>query len=254
MKKTYSIVIAAIMIILLWHLSSIALNKPFLPSPFKAGLSFLTVVTNGDLTPHFVISSYRVAIGIGCALLLAIPTGLLMGWNNKIDLILSPLLYVLYPIPKVVFLPIILVLFGLGDAPKIILIAFVLYFQLVVVIRDAAKGIPYDQKQVIRSLNATKLQTLSHLTLPYCLPSVMTSLRASLGTALAILFIAETFASFSGLGYYILNRMDSRDYLAMYAGVIGLALLGGGLYALINIAENTACKWYKLMADNSSNH
>lgn len=253
MKKTYSIVIAAIIIILLWHLSSISLNKAFLPTPFEAGQSFFTVVMNGELTQHFVISSYRVVIGICCALLFAIPTGLLMGWNKSIDLLLSPLLYVLYPIPKVVFLPIILVLFGLGDVPKIMLIAFVLYFQLVVVIRDTAKGIPYAQKQVIQSLNATKLQTLCHLTLPYCLPSVMTSLRASLGTALAILFIAETFASVSGLGYYILNRMDSRDYLAMYAGVIGLALLGGGLYALINIAENTICRWYKLMANSSSN-
>ena len=58
---------------------------------------------NGELTQHFVISSYRVVIGICCALLFAIPTGLLMGWNKRIDLLLSPLLYVLYPIPKVVF-------------------------------------------------------------------------------------------------------------------------------------------------------
>lgn len=252
MTKSFNVVFAGTALLVIWEIASILLNKAFLPNPFATGKSFFILFANGELLPHFAISSYRVILGICWALVLAIPTGILMGWNEKIDNLLSPLLYVLYPIPKVVFLPIILVLFGLGDFPKVFFIAFVLYFQLVVVIRDAAKGIPYVQKQVIKSLNASKLQTLRYLTLPYCLPSIMTSLRISLGTALALLFISETFASFSGLGYYILNKMDSRDYLAMYTGVIALAFLGGGLYVLINIFENIYCKWNKMMANSNS--
>ena len=75
------------------------------------------------------------------------------------------------------------------------------------------------------------------------MPQILTSLRITLGTAIAILFFAETFASFDGLGYFILDGMETREYPAMYAGIIGLALLGLVLYWIVDLLEHVLCKW-----------
>ncbi len=90
---------------------------------------------------------------------------------------------------------------------------------------------------------ANKWQVLWHLVIPNCLPEMMTSLRMSLGTAIALLFITENFASVTGLGYYITTCMDRRDYNEMYAAIIVLALLGLALFVIIDFMEKKMCYW-----------
>ncbi|MFZ5753474.1 MAG: ABC transporter permease, partial [Bacillota bacterium] len=94
-------------------------------------------------------------------------------------------------------------------------------------------------------LHATTWQTYRHLVWPYCLPKILTSLRVSLGTAIAVLFLAETFASTDGLGYFILDAMERKEYPAMYAGILAMGLLGVITYALVDLIENRFCKWTK---------
>ena len=233
------------LVLLLWQLGSMALQKPFLPTPGASFAAFFEFLFYGEMGRHFLISSGRILCSILLAVVLAVPLGLAMGRINWLGRILNPIVYILYPLPKVVFLPIIVVLMGLGNWPKIFLITLVVFFQIVVVTRDAASSIPQASVQSMRSLNATPWQMFRHLILPGCLPQILTSLRITLGTAIAILFFAETFASFDGLGYFILDGMETREYPAMYAGIIGLALLGLCLYWLVDVLENRWCRWQK---------
>lgn len=78
-----------------------------------------------------------------------------------------------------------------------------------------------------------------------CLPGILTALRTSLGIALALLFITETFAAFSGLGYFIMNRMEVRNYEEMYAAILTLAAIGIIAYMALDIAERKLCPWKK---------
>ncbi|MBR5319152.1 MAG: ABC transporter permease [Peptococcaceae bacterium] len=227
----------------IWQLGSMALNKPFLPAPGASFAAFFEFLIYGDMGRHFLISTFRILSSIFLAMVLAVPLGLAMGRIQWLGRLLNPIVYLLYPLPKVVFLPVIVVLMGLGNWPKIFLIALVVFFQIVVVTRDAASSIPKASLQSMRSLNATPWQTFCHLILPSCLPQILTSLRITLGTAIAILFFAETFASFDGLGYFILDGMETREYPAMYAGIIGLALLGLILYWVVDLLESRLCKW-----------
>jgi len=242
-RKHFDAFIAFAALLLLWHIASILLNKAFLPKPADAIWAFLRLFIGGELTDHILSSACRILGGTVLALVLAAPTGLAMGRIAAVDRVLFPFISLLYPIPKVVFLPIIIVLFGLGNSPKIFLIALVIYFQLVTIIRDSAKSIPDQQVQAMRTMNARPAQTLRHLILPCCLPGIFTSLRSTLGMSVAVLYIAETFASFSGLGYYISNRMDCREYNEMYAGIIALSLLGGAMYILLELIEKRLCRW-----------
>jgi len=230
-------------LIVLWHFGSIMIDKAFLPRPLDAIAAFFSLLAGGSLTNHILLSAYRMLGGILSALVFALPTGLLMGRVRKFDLAFFPFISLLNPIPKVVFLPVIIVLLGLGDPPKIFLIAIVVYFQLATVIRDSAKSIPDQYTQTMRSMNSSKIQTLRHLVIPYCLPGIFTSIRSTLGMSVAVLYIAETFASFEGLGYFISNRMDVRQYSEMYAGIIALSLFGWALYIVLELMEKRLCGW-----------
>lgn len=151
----------------------------------------LSIFIYGEMGKHFLISTFRIISSILLAAVLAIPIGLAMGRIHWVGRLLNPVVYLLYPLPKVVFLPIIVVLMGLGNGPKIFLITLVIFFQIVVVTRDAAGNIPQASIQSMRSLNATPWQMLRHLILPGCLPQILTSLRITLGTAIAILFLQK---------------------------------------------------------------
>lgn len=173
------------------------------------------------------------------------PDGDSRGRSRRWDALLSPFLYIFYSIPKVVFLPVIIVVLGLGDFPKIFIIAITVFFQIAIMVRDAAKAIPEEQVMTMRSLCGTKWQNFRHLIWPACLPGILTALRTSLGIALALLFITETFAAFSGLGYFIMNRMEVRNYEEMYAAILTLAAIGIIAYMALDIAERKLCPWKK---------
>jgi NitT/TauT family transport system permease protein len=224
-------------------LGSLALQKPFLPTPAASLTAFCRLLYSGDLSRHFILSAARVFAGMVFALVSAVPAGIFLSNDSAAARACRPLVAMLYPIPKVVFLPVLIVLLGLGNAPKILLISIVIFFQIVVVTQDAAASIPHASMLSMRSLHAGRLQILRHLVLPYCTPQILTSLRVTTGTAVAVLFFAETFASFDGLGYFILEGMETREYAAMYAGIIGMALLGLLFYAIIGVLERALCGW-----------
>jgi len=238
--------LAMVFLLLAWYLLAFFLQRPILPYPHEVLVTFFLLLGAGSLKGHFLISSLRVLSSLLLAFLLAVPLGLAMGRFPMLDGLISPLIYLLYPLPKIVFLPIIIVLFGLGNWPKILLMTLILFFQVLVAARDAARDIPAQWVLSLRSMHAAPWQVFSHLVWPACLPQIFTALRVSLGTAIAVLFLAETFASTDGLGYFILDSMERRAYPEMYAGILAMSLLGAWAYALVDGLENRCCRWNKL--------
>jgi NitT/TauT family transport system permease protein len=219
------------------------LHRECLPTPLAAWKSIVEMLGEGTLFVHFGISLQRMLLGMLFGMLFSLPTGLILGYLPKINLWIGELFNFLYVLPKVVFLPVIIVVMGIGDLPKVFLIALVLFFQQTIVIRDAVKKIPEEYFHVIKVWKPSKLSVLHHLIIPACLPDVMTSLRMSISTSIALLFITENFASFTGLGYYITACMDRRDYDEMYAAIIALAIMGCLLYWCVGKIERYLCGW-----------
>jgi NitT/TauT family transport system permease protein len=213
-----------------------------LPPPTEVYLNMFKL-SNQELYKHVLVSLYRVSSGIIVSLIIGSLIGLLMAYSKTWNKILNPLVYFTYPIPKTALLPIVMLLYGLGDKSKIIIIVLILVFQIIVAVRDAALNIPYETYNPIRSLGASKLQIFSHITLPAILPELLTTLRLSIGTALSILFFAEGYGTKYGIGYYILDAWSRISYLEMYTGIIILGLLGFVLFMLIDILEESLFKW-----------
>ena len=238
-----SILVSTLLLLLAWEAVARLLHLTVLPPASVVLLEFARELP-GELGRHMVVSTWRVVASIVLTIVLATPLGLAIGqsqtWNRR----LSAIIYLTYPIPKVVFLPIILLFLGIGDASKIFLIWLILFYQVLLVVRDASAGVHPDLVQSVASLGSSRFQLLRYVFLPACLPAILTALRVSVGTAIAVLFLAESIATSSGLGYFIMVEGWGRlDYAAMYAGVVAMSVLGLALYAVLDRAERLACPW-----------
>lgn len=228
-----------------WWALAMLVGSPALPAPDVAIADFVRL-WRGELWPQLLVSAWRVGVSMAIGLAVAAPLGLLVGRLRRLDALAAPLIYLSYPIPKIVFLPVLLVLFGIGDAPKIALITLIVFFQMLVTARDAARNVPAAALLSMRSLGATRWQTFRHVVVPAALPDLFTALRVSSGTAIAVLFFAESVAGTSGLGYYIIDAWSRIAYSEMFAGIIAMALLGVALYEAIDAAEARLCRWNRI--------
>jgi ABC-type nitrate/sulfonate/bicarbonate transport system permease component len=237
------IFLSVVVLVIIWQIIAILVDRPILPAPLSVFTVFIQELGNGLVT-HFLYSLWRVLVGMLLSILVAVPVGLAIGGSKQLDRIFSPLIYVLYPIPKVVFVPVVLLFLGIGDVAKITLIFLILFFQIVVLVRDQAAGLPPQLIQSLQSLGAGRRALFRFIYLPASLPAILTALRQSIGTAVAVLYITELFATKYGLGYYIYyNGSTLFNYPAMYAGVIAMSLLGLGMYFAVDWAERWLCKW-----------
>ena len=215
----------------------------FLPGPIQVFPVFFQQLPR-ELGGHLVVSTWRVVASMLLAVGLAVPAGLVMGQSRAVNRLLSPLVYLTYPVPKVVLVPVVVLFFGVGDLGKIVVITLILFFQILVLVRDAAATLRSELIQSVRSLGAGRRALFFYVYLPASLPAVLTALRVSVGTAVAVLYVAELYATQKGLGYYIfLQGSTFFNYPAMYAGIVAMALLGLGLYFAVDWLEHWLCPW-----------
>lgn len=225
------------MFLCLWQMLAWIVRRPILPSPVEVLPIFLASMI-GELGLHFLASAGRVLASIGLAVILAVPIGLGLGQSPRLNRVFSPLIAIVYPIPKIVFLPVIFVLMGITDFSKIFLIALIIFFQILVVVRDEAANLRPELIMSVRSLGAGRRALFRYVYLPASIPAVLTALRVSVGTAVAVLFIAEQSLTTRGLGYYIVvETYQVLRYTEMYAGILAMSLLGLMLYFVINGIE-----------------
>lgn len=248
MQDIRAVLLGLFMFFLLWQAAAWVLETPIVPFPAEVVPLFAASLF-GDLAPHFLASAGRVLAAIALAVLTAVPAGLALGQFRGLNRVFSPLIAILYPIPKIVFLPVIFLLMGITDISKIVLIALILFFQILVMVRDEAAGIPDELLLSVRSLGAGRRALFRFVYLPASLPAVLTALRVSVGIAVAVLFIAEQSLTTHGLGYYIVvETYQVLLYKEMYCGILGMSLLGLALYFLINGIERRFTRYRSLEA------
>ena len=244
MRKALGYIWGTIFVIVLWWVVAALINSPALPTP-AATLPAL-IDNAARIAPEFAASLGRILLSMLIGALFGVPLGLWLGRSKRADLIFGPVLYVLYPIPKIVFLPVLFVLFGLGGQGKVILIAIAVFFQMMVTMRDAAKNVPAGAVESMRSLGASRLAIYRDVIFPATIPDLFTALRITCGTAVAILSIAESMAGSSGLGYFIMHAWSLLEYAQMFAGIVAMALLGVILYEAFDIAERRLTRWRRI--------
>ena len=243
MKKYLGVILALLAFAVLWHVISVLLRRPFLPGPAAVTATLIRLAVEGKLWRHLWASLSRIVFALIASSIPAVILGLTAGRSARLNNLISPFIYLFHPTPKAAFLPVIMLFFGIGEVSKVFLVSFIIFGQMLVNVRDAARQVAGEYLDAVRSLGAGKAALLRHVTIPAVMPGFFTGFRISLGTAVAVLFIAETFASESGLGYLIVDAWTRIAYTEMYAAILALSLLGLLLFILTDLLESILCPW-----------
>lgn len=243
MKIVFRYLVAIFLLLLGWKIVSQILSSAMVPPPENALAVFGQALKGKSFWYHFSASGLRVTAAMSLAWLIAFPAGVILGYFRRADEVLSPLIFLTYPVPKIVLLPVFLVMFGLGDFSKIFMIALIIGFQVLVAVRDAVLMLDKKYIDSFRSLGGQGLATLRHVVIPAALPNGFTAMRIGTGTGIAVLFFVESFATARGLGFFIMDTWGRFAYEQMFVGIIGMSLLGVILYETFNYLEKRVCAW-----------
>lgn len=228
-----------------WFLGSWALGEVLLPNPITTTVAFIEALSTEVFWAHIFASLSRLITGLIVSILLAFPLGLLLGYSSKADWLGSPILFITYPLPKIVLLPVFFMLVGLGDASRVLLIALTAGYQLLVIIRASALSIDPTYEKSFFSMGGTPWQAIRYVYIPAALPELFTALKIAVGTAIAVLFLAESFATTRGLGYLIMDAWGMGDSLLMFVAILGMSVMGLVIYSCIGGLERFFCPWIK---------
>ena len=226
----------------LWAGMAYLLQMPVIPSPVQVFLR-LAAKFPETIAVHAGYSLMRIVLGLFAAVAVGYPVGVLMGYFPCVNRLLAPLLYLTYPVPKIALLPVVMLLFGVGEWSKLILVFLIIVFQVVVAVRDAVAAIPSETYAPLRVLGASFAQIVRHIIVPASLPKFITAVRVAMATAISVLFFTETFGTQYGIGYYIMDAWLRVNYLDMYAGIVVLSAMGLLLFILLDWTERRMCAW-----------
>ena len=222
--------------------------KPiFLPSPQATYLQFyeyLTGIANDrPLWEHFAASMLRVfsAFALGCVT--AIPIGIAMGMSRVWKGIFDPPIELLRPLPPLAYLPLIIIWFGIGEVPKVLLIFLSCFAPLAMAARSGMRSASQEQMNAAYSMGASYGQVIRHVVLPAAMPEILVGMRVSIGFGWSTLVAAEMVAANVGLGQMVLN---ASNFLRTDIVVMGIIVIGSVAYMfdlLMRWVEDKVVPW-----------
>jgi sulfonate transport system permease protein len=237
--------VSPIVLLAVWQLLSSAgvLDPRDLESPIHVAQRAVELVQDGTLVDATLTSLRRVGIGFAIGGLIGMVLAVLAGlWRIGEDAI-DPPMQMLRTLPHFGLIPLFILWFGIGEQPKITLIAMGVAFPLYLNTFAGIRGIDKKTIEAAKSMHLTWVQRLRHVVIPGALPQTLTGLRQSLGIAWLSLIVAETISANSGLGYMI---NDAREFLQTDVIVVGLAvyaLLGLTTDGIVRFIERRALAW-----------
>jgi NitT/TauT family transport system permease protein len=225
--------LASALLLVLWHYAVLWSGTKVLPSPLQVERGMLELLYKNVLWQDIGSSLRRVAIGFGAATALGIPLGLILGWYPAANQIVNPVMQILRPISPIAWIPVAIILFGVGDNAAVFLIFLGAFFPIVVACVNGVSNVPLFYRRAGRNFGLMPAQLLTRVVFPAALPQIIIGLRMALGIAWLVVVAAEMVAVDSGLGYLVIDARNSgkRYDLVVAAmitiGVVGLALDSG---------------------------
>jgi ABC-type nitrate/sulfonate/bicarbonate transport system permease component len=249
MKRHWPALISLGLILAVWTLATRLdwVSDLFLPGPGEVSSALLDLLQNGyksrSLWVHAGLSLERVFGGFVTGAAVGTLLGLAMGNNRKVEAVFSPFIEFLRPLPQLSYLVLLIVWFGIGELPQILLLFLTALPVSAVAAMDGVKGTSVQRLQVARTLGASEWQIFRHVVLPSALPEIFTGARLAIGVVYATLIAAEIIAGSTGLGWMILDagRFLRSDYV--FVGIILIGLMGLALDRLLLAAERRVVHW-----------
>ena len=236
-------IVGLILALALWWLATVvfSIDSYLLPNPGAVVSSFAD--QPGYLLENTWISLVETVEGFVLSIAVGVPVALLIVRSVVVERLLYPLLLAVNAIPKIAIAPLLVVWFGFGQWPKVLLVLLVCFFPIVISTASGMKSTPAELVELLRSLNASKSQEFFKLRLQYALPQIFTGLKVAISLAVIGSVIAEFVGATSGLGYVITSSGASADTALAFAAMTLLSILAIILFYGLVLLEHLLLPW-----------
>ncbi len=232
-------------VLALWQgLYALGLIRPvLLPPPTRVAETFWVLTVSGELPHHLVVSMRRVLEGFAIAAFLALPLGVAIGMVRLVDHVTDLLIQLVKPIPPIAWIPLAILWFGIGEEPKIFIIALGAFFPILINTVDGIRQTDHRHVELARVLEVPRWKFVARVVLPGALPGIMTGLRVGLMVGWICVVAAELIAASSGVGYLIMDARQLSQTDAVLVGMITIGAMGKLLDALLRSVERRLIGW-----------
>ena len=215
----------------------------FFPAPSSIIRALFTVARSGELLEDTTISLQRLVLGFLLGGIPALVLGVVMGISRPIRAFVDPLISATYPIPKSSILPLILLIFGLGEMSKVVMVAIGVFYPIAINSTAGVLQINRVYLDVGTSFRASRWETFRTIALPGALPFIMTGVKLGAGLGLILIAIAEMVGAKSGIGYMIWSAWETFSVERMYVGLFVIAIIGFVMTLGLNELERWLIPW-----------
>jgi NitT/TauT family transport system permease protein len=237
--------LSALLLLVIWQASVSWSGTDIFPGPLAVVRGLRELAEKGLLVRYVADSLFRVAAGYGLALVVGIPLGAFLGWNASAAAAANPLIQFLRPISPIAWIPVAIVLFGVGNSATIFLIFLASIFPVLVAAMNGVRNISVTHLSAGRNFGLSPIALFLRVIFPGALPNVLTGLRIALGVAWVVVVAAEMIAVNSGLGYLVIDaRNAGKRYDLVVAAMLLIGLIGLGLNLLmLRVERLRALRW-----------
>jgi ABC-type nitrate/sulfonate/bicarbonate transport system permease component len=236
-----------VLLILCWELATRAgyFSTFMLPSPDMVVARLTADVMSGDFFQNAIATLYRTFVGFAVAAITGVTLGLFMMRNAWVRWFFDPLVSIGLPMPKIAFLPVFILWFGLFDASKITIIAVTAVFPIITATITGLQGVERELIWSARSFGATDRHVATEIMLPAALPQIMTGLQVALPTALIVEIVAEMMMGGDGLGAAMLEASRQLNSPDVFAGIIEVMAIGWGVVTAMAWLRRRLLVWHQ---------
>jgi len=260
-----------ILLLALWELTVDLnwLDARFFPAPSTVGGALWNLIANGELVGklwllpgligagdwagvqrvveegHLWVSLFRIFAGFLLGAMPGIILGVIMGMNRTIRVSLDPVISAVYVLPKIAILPLVMLIFGIGEVSKVVIVGIASFFLVLINTTAGVRDIEPIFFEAGRNYGANRWQMFWHVTIPGALPIIFAGLRLSLGTALIVIIAAEFVAAKYGLGYLIWFSWQTLLTENMFAGLVIVMVLGALFTSGLQTIERWLMPWQR---------
>ncbi|RLB35795.1 MAG: ABC transporter permease [Deltaproteobacteria bacterium] len=215
----------------------------FLPPLTQVLLSGWEMTRSGEVFSHLAASLWRIGSGFAAGAGLGVLLGVALGFSQKADDAIHPLVAATYPVPKIAVLPLLILWLGIGEASKVAVIGLGVFFPVAINARAGVRNVDPLLVKAALSLGSGRWGVVRKVILPASLPMIFAGLKLGVGIALLLVVTAEMIAAESGVGFLILSAADLMQTTRLLFGIMLLSGLGLFLSWLLGRVERKLIPW-----------
>lgn len=237
--------VTPLLLLLAWEVAGrfSLIDVRFFPPPSNIVHQIGVLLASGELVTNTLASLRRLALGMLLGGIPALLLGLAMGISRPLRAAIDPLISATYPIPKSAILPLVLLIFGLGEMSKVVMVALGAFYPIVINTLVGVVNLDRIYLDVGHNFRASRWQVFRTIALPGALPSIMAGIKLAVGMGLILIAISEMVAANDGIGFMIWNAWQVLTVDTMYVGLLVIAILGFVFSVVLDQIERWLIPW-----------